>query len=192
MPSDSVSRRYAESAFEAAKAHGCLDEVASWLAAMRRLVASSADLQELLANPDVDLPDKLGVLKRLLPEGWSPDVDALLQMVLSRWRADHLVAIAEDVQALVDRERGLIRARIRSAQPLAPAVKTRLQQVLEQREGRRIEMVEESAPELLGGLQVLLESRMIDGSLRMHVDRLRQQLKQVRVHDTHSAKGTPA
>jgi F-type H+-transporting ATPase subunit delta len=181
MASDSVSRRYAESAFEAAKDHGTLNEVAAWLAAMRQLIASSEGLQELLANPDVDLPDKLGVLKRLLPEGWSPDVDALLQMTLSRWRADHLVAIAEDFQALVDREQGLVRVRVRSAHPLAPAAKTRLQQVLERREGRRVEMTEESAPELLGGLQILLESRMIDGSLRMHLDRLRQQLKQVRV-----------
>ena len=192
MASDSVSRRYAESAFEAAKDHGCLDAVAAWLASMRRLVASSEDLQELLGNPDVDLPDKLGVLKRLLPGGWSPDVEALVHMVLSRWRAEYLTAIAEDFQALVDRERGLVRARVRSARPLPPAQKTRLQDVLQQREGRRVELSEETVPELLGGFQVLIESRMIDGSLRTQLDRLRQQLKHVRVHHTHTAKGTPS
>jgi len=96
-------------------------------------------------------------------------------------RAAHLVDIAQAFAELVDEARGIIRARVSSARPLEAPLKSRLKQILEHREHKQVELVEETAPELLGGIQVVLGSRMLDGSVRTQLARLRQRLKTVRV-----------
>ena len=103
-------------------------------------------------------------------------------MVLSMGRAAHLVDIAKAFAERLDEARGIIRARVCSARPLEAPLKSRLKQILEHRENKQVELTEETAPELLGGMQVVLGSRMLDGSLRTQLDRLRQRLKTVRVH----------
>lgn len=181
MPADSVACRYAESLFELAKSVGRLDELAQGLAALEELVAAHEDLRGFLVNPDVEIVDKLQVLQRLPGQAWSADLEAFLRMVFSMGRAAHLADIAQAFAELVDEARGIIRARICSARPIEAPLKRRLKQILEHREHKQVELVEETAPELLGGLQVVLGSRMLDGSVRTQLERLRQRLKTVRV-----------
>ena len=181
MAQDPVAVRYAGAFFELVKSAGQLEEAASSLAELQGLLQGHATLRQFLANPDVEIADKLRVLERVLGRAWSRDLHAFVQMVLSLGRAEHLVEIAQAFSELVDAERGLLRVRIRAAHPLPAPLKARLTQTLERREGRRVALVEEAAPELLGGVQVLLDHRMLDGSLRTQLDRLRQRLKSVRV-----------
>lgn len=202
MPTDSVARRYAESVFEPAVADGRLDELAQGLAAVEQLIAAHEELREFLINPDVEVIDKLQVLQRVLGAVWSADtpsvvgtssperilparsshLEAFLRMVLSMGRAAHLADIAQAFAELADEARGIVRARVCSARPLGAPLKLRLKQILEHREHKQVELIEETVPELLGGLQVVLGSRMLDGSLRTQLGRLRQRLKTVRVH----------
>ena len=125
---------------------------------------------------------KLQVMDRLLRGAWSQDVRAFVQVVLSMGRASSLADIAEAFGELVDEERGLVRVTVRTAHPLSESLKTRLKQRLERLEHRTVELVEQSAPELIGGIQVLFDHRMLDGSLRAQLEQLRRRLKAVRVY----------
>lgn len=182
MPKDSVALRYAQSVFELASARSSLDEAARGLGALQALLDGHEELRALLINPGVDIADKLQVLRRVLGEAWSADLEAFLRMVLAMGRAAHLRDIVQAFEELVDAARGIVRVRLRSVHPLPDRLKTRLQQALERREGRRVELVEETDPALIGGLQVVLDHRMFDGSLRTQLERLRRRLKSVRVH----------
>jgi len=182
MPVDSVARRYAESLFEPALAGGRLDELAQGLAGLAQLIAAHEKLRELLVNPGVEVAEKLQVLRRLPGQVWPADLEAFLRMVLSMGRAAHLLDIAQAFAELVDEARGIVRARVCSARSLEAPLKRRLKQILEHREHKQVELIETTAPELLGGVQVVLGSRMLDGSLRTQLERLRQRLKTVRVH----------
>ena len=181
MPADSIARRYAESLFELAKTGGRMDELAQGLAALEELITAHEALREFLGNPDVEAADKLRVVQRVLGAAWSADLEAFLRMVLSMGRAAHLTDIAQAFAELVDEARGVVRARVSSARPLEASLKSRLTQILEQREHKHVELIERAAPDLLGGLQVVLGSRMLDGSVRTQLDRLRHRLKTIRV-----------
>ena len=179
---DSVAHRYAESVFESALADGRVDELAQGMAALEELITAHEELQEFLINPDVEVVEKLQVLQRVLGVVWSADLAAFLRMVLSMGRAAHLADIAQAFAERFDEARGIIRARVSSARPLEAPLKRRLKQILEHREHKQVELIEHTAPELLGGLQVVLGSRMLDGSVRAQLDTLKQRLKSVRVH----------
>ena len=183
MVDDPVPARYASALFELAKHEGRLDEACEELEHVAGLIRDHEELRQLLLNPHVEAADKLSVLDRLGGgAAWSSEVRAFVQMVLALDRAALLLEIADAFGELVDNDRGLIRVLVRTAHPLSSALRRQLTQRLEQLEHRTVELTEETAPELIGGIQVLLDHRILDGSLHGKLAELRQRLKSVRVH----------
>ena len=181
MADDAVAARYAESLFGAAKAQRRLDETLEQLAFLGRLLEEQPRLREFLFNPDVDPDDKLGVLGRVLKGGWSDLLQAFVRMVIAMDRADALPGIAASFQEIVDREQGRLRVTVRSAHVLDDDALARLRGSLERRERKTIQLETELDPALLGGLQVQLEHRLIDGSVRRQLTELKERLTSVRV-----------
>ena len=182
MAHDPIASRYAQALFEASKAERQLDATQDALARLEALIRGEPDLRTLLRNPDVEPDDKVGVLDRSLGESWSALLRAFVRMTISAGRAEHLPEIADAFHAMVDIEEGRLRVVVRSAHPLPEAVLTRLRAHLEQREHKRVVLKTELAPELLGGLQIHLDHRVIDASVQGQLITLRQQLAHVRVN----------
>jgi len=184
MPVDQVASRYAQALFESAKADGQIDQTLEQLAALGALMRDQPDLCELLWNPDVDPDDKVGVLERVFSGKWSGLLRAFSQMVVSLGRTEALPDIVDAFQALVDEDQGRLRVVVRSARPVSSDLLNRLRQGLARREQRTIEMETEIAPQLIGGVQIVLGHRVIDSTVQRQVADLRQQLKSLRVHET--------
>jgi F-type H+-transporting ATPase subunit delta len=182
MALDIVATRYAQALFELAKAEGAVEETRAQVTFLGRLVADSPDLQQLLRNPDVDPPDKLGVLDRVAGGQSSALVRASLQTLMAMGRSELVPELAEALAAADDADRRRLAVTVRSAHPLPDAALERLKTRLEHRERKTIELTTELSPELIGGLHIRMEHRVIDGSIRAQLDQLRQQLLSVRVH----------
>lgn len=182
MAHDPIASRYAEALFEAAQADRLVEETLSQLSLIGRLFGEHAALCELLLNPGVEPDQKVGVLDVALSRAWPPLLRAFVAMVVSMGRAECLPQIVEAYQALVDRAQGRLRVTVRSAHPLSDAALQRLSRRLAQREGKQIELAAAVAPELLGGVEIHLDHRVIDGSVRRQLDELRERLTSVRVH----------
>ncbi len=182
MPLDPIATRYARALFEAAKADDELDEALEQLTLIGGFFQAHADLRQLMRNPGVDPEDKVGVLDRVLKGSWSALTRAFVEMVVSRERAEFLPQIAEALQAEVDADRGHLRVAVRSAHPLPAEVLARLGARLERQEHKQIELRTEIDPSLIGGVQVVLGHRVIDGSVRRQLVNLRERLSTVRVY----------
>ena len=181
MTLDAVAARYAEALFESAKAKRALDETLEQLTLLGKLLESHPDLKEFLYNPDVEPDEKLSVLAKARADGWSGLVQAFLRMTLTMGRAESLPGIAEAFRGLVDREQGRLRVVVRSAHPLPETALARLRKRLEAGENRVVQLDAVVDPELLGGIQVQLDHRLIDGSVRRALEELRERLAHVRV-----------
>ena len=181
MAYDAVATRYAESLFLAGKAQRQLDETREQLSLLGWLLSRQPLLREFLFNPDVDPDDKVGVLERALKGGWSDLVRAFLGMVLAMDRAESLPGIVEAFRDAVDVEQGRLRVTVRSAHPLSEDTLKRLRERLERRERKTIQLEVQVDPALLGGLQVQLDHRLIDGSVRRQLDELKERLTSARV-----------
>lgn len=182
MAADPIATRYAQALFDAAKGERQIEGTLEQLTLLGRLIREEPALRALLWNPGVDPEDKVGVLDRALKGSWSALVRAFVRMVASLGRAELLPEIVDSFQAQVDEDQGRLRVLVRSAHPLPDGVLERLRSRLERQECRTIELRTELAPELLGGLQVHLDHRVIDGSVRRQLQDLRQRLTSIRVH----------
>ncbi len=181
MTSDPIADRYAEALFALAKEHRDLDATWRQLQQLGQVIHEHPPLRQLLLNPDVEAVDKLRVVDRVLPGEFSPSAQAFLRLVLDMGRAESLPAIVEAFRDLVDGEQHRVRVLVRTARPLPSSLRTRLKSRLEHLGRRQVELTEETDPALLGGVQILFDRRIIDGSIQTQLAELRQQLKRVRV-----------
>ena len=182
MAADSVAARYAEALFETAQATEALHDTLEQLLLLGGLVRQHKDLREFFFNPDVDLDDKLAVLDRVLQRSWSELLRAFVRMVIAFGRAESLPGIVEAFQELVDAHERRVRVIVRSAHPLSESTVGRLRAGLARREGKTIEVEADVQPELLGGVQVIIGNRILDGSVRRQLQELRECLGSIRVH----------
>ena len=182
LTGDPVAARYAQAVFESAKADGALEETLEQLSLIGALLRDHQALRELISNPGVTPDDKVSLFERLLHGSWSSLVRSFVAMVVALERAEVLPQISQTLQVLVDAERQVLRVTVRSAYPLPHTVLERLRVRLEHREQQHITMTTEVDGKLLGGLQVIMGSRVMDTSVRRQLDDLRERLMAVRVY----------
>jgi F-type H+-transporting ATPase subunit delta len=171
----STARRYAEAAFEVAMRDGTLErwrselDVAAEIAGDRRAVA-------ILANPSIPVERRAAALRDLLSDRVSPPVLNLVQLMLRRGRSEDLPRVASEFRRLDDERQGIVHATVTSAAELTQDEIRELTARLERSTGGRVALDVEVDPSLLGGLVARVGDRMIDGSVRGRLERLRNQL----------------
>ena len=172
---DSAPRRYAEAAFQVALRDGTVE---TWRA---ELDASAARLGGdeavgVLANPSIPVDQRSVAVAALLEGTASRPVQNLIQLLLRRHRIEQLPRVAAEFRRLDDRRQGITHATATSAAALTPDEVRALTARLEQSTGGRIALDVQVDPSLLGGLVVRVGDRLIDGSVRGRLERLRTQL----------------
>ena len=168
----STARRYAEAAFQIAERD---DSMETWMAALMtaREKLAHEDAVRFLSNPAVAADSRLIVLDRILGDGVTGPPRNLLALLLRRGRFDQLPTVVREFERMLDLRDGTVNATVTSAVELDGASREALQERLVAMTGSRVEMSTLVDPALLGGIQVRVGDRLIDGSVRGRLERLR-------------------
>ena len=171
---DSAPRRYADAAFEIALRDGTVE---TWRKELESAAATStgSELERVLANPSVPLDQRVAVAEQVFASLSGP-VRNLVLLLVRRNRIEQLPRVAAEFRRLDDRRNGLTHATATSAAPLGADETKAITARLEELTGGRIALETAVDPSLLGGVVVRVGDRLIDGSVRGRLERLRGQL----------------
>ena len=170
---DSAPRRYAEAAFQIATRD---DSIAAWRRDLDLAVTSMNDeLMGVLANPAVPLDQRLTTADAVF-RGLSQPVRNLILLLVRRGRIEQLQRVVDEFVRLDEIRQNITRATATSALPLTDLEVKALTARLEQMTGGRVALATNVDESLLGGLIVRIGDRLIDGSVRGRLERLRQRL----------------
>ena len=172
---DSAARRYAEAAFEVAQRDGTIETWRSELDAAAAIIGDERAISAL-ANPALPIDQRSVAVAALLKGVASGPVQNLIQLLLKRGRIEELGRVAAEFRRLDDRRQGITHASVTSAAPLTPDELRALTARLEASTGGRVALDTEVDESLLGALVVRVGDRLIDGSVRGRLERLRNQL----------------
>jgi F-type H+-transporting ATPase subunit delta len=172
---DTGARRYAEAAFEVATRDEAVEDWRKELDLAAELVGDERSL-EVLANPAIPGERRAEALGKMLGDRVAKPVQNLIQLMLRRGRIDDLPRVAAEFRRLDDKRQGITHATATSATELTQDEVRALTARLEETTGGRIALDVEVDPSLLGGLIVRVGDRLIDGSVRGRLERLRNQL----------------
>lgn len=172
--SSTAARRYAEAAFEVGLRDGTVDAWRRELDAAAGIIGDPTVLRTL-ENPAIPLETRTDLLSALKPSVSQPVLNLILLLV-RRGRIGTLSLVAAEFRRLDDRRNGVTVASATSASALDSGEVAALTQQLEELTGGRVELTLQIDPSLLGGLVVRVGDRLIDGSVRGRLERLRTQL----------------
>jgi F-type H+-transporting ATPase subunit delta len=130
----------------------------------------------LAADRTLPLSSRLELAVAAISHSVSRPVLNLITLLVRRGRIELLPQVAQAFARLDDARQEITHATVTSAAPLTPDEVQALTQRLEQSSGGRISLDVQVDPSLLGGLVVRVGDRLIDGSVRGRLERLRNQL----------------
>jgi F-type H+-transporting ATPase subunit delta len=171
------ARHYARALFGMLPEREAVDRVAAELKLVVEQTRDAADLHRFLFHPEIPLADKRRVLSQILPRDLLPEVTAFLNLLLEHRQLHMLAAVHEAFMALRQERFGVVKAVVESARPLSTESRQQLIAALKAAIGRDIVLVEESCPELIGGVRVHVGDRIIDGSIAGQLNQIRERIR---------------
>ena len=173
---DPLGRVYAEAMFSLAVDRGLVDGIAQELDDFLRVSRENPGIEDFLTTPVVESSAKVAALRKAL-EGRASDVLAdFLCLLVEKHRFAAFPRIVEAYRGLADERAGRVRASVRTATALSPAMRDEIVAVLSSALKAEVQLDADVDPALLGGAVVTVDDRTYDGSLRSRLRRFRKQL----------------
>lgn len=170
-----AQRMYARALYEAAHERDRVDVARDELTQLAEAMEASPQLEAFLSNPQLDPGAKADVLEEVTT-GADPVIRNFVRLVASKGRAGQLRGIAEEFEAIVDREQGRLSVELTTAYELDDEEATAIVGRIEQASGRTVEATRSVDPDLIGGMILQAGSFRVDASVRGRIERLRREL----------------
>lgn len=172
-----VARRYASALADVVLERGEAREVREELTAWERLFQSSENLQEVFCNPTIPLDRKRAVLNKLIERTRPrPTTVNFLKVLLQNQRLTDLAAINRKFAEVLDIRAGMLAATVTTARSVPVDAQQKLHATLSSLTGSNVRVNFATDPELIGGLVTRIGSTVYDGSVRNHLQQIKEKM----------------
>jgi F-type H+-transporting ATPase subunit delta len=170
-----AAKRYGQAAFDVAREHNLVDQWEQDFLAITD-VLQDPETMEYFQSPAVRRGAKTEALTKMLPNENQVLMRNLLLLLLERRRFYQIHDVAAVFQELVLEDRGIAVARVATAVELTEEevemVRNRLSSIL----GKKIQILPQVNPEIIGGIVAQIGDDLFDGSVRTQLASLRRRL----------------
>lgn len=177
MSAEAVAARYAQALYELGIEQGNLAGLTDEIRRVSATYDASSELRGVLNNPVVDDTARLAILQDVLDRlGVGIITKNTVKLLAERRRLLVLPYLSRALERLSDERAGVVRATVTTAAQLPESYFSKLKEQLEASLGKKVLLERQLDPSLLGGVVTRIGDRVIDGSLRTRLQRMRQTL----------------
>lgn len=181
MIAEQVSQRYAKALFMAAKGRDLIDKAYEQFDVLKKVLESDRALIDYLTAPQITDERK----RELMTNVFGPRIEKLfvefLFILMEKHRIGFLPQIIDAFERLVEVEKGMVRVRVVTAVTLSAEEERDARARLELRTGRKVLLEKKVDPSIIGGMIVIIDDEIIDGSVRHGLKMIEEHLGKVKV-----------
>jgi len=181
MLAELLVQKYAQAAYELAAEKKQIIEVEAQLTTVAQTITGQSELTVFLCHPQVPIQAKKNLLKSVFAGEVTAYVLNFLLLIVDKRRESLLVQIIEQFVVLANEARNIAIAEVTTALPLSDSEQGVLIQKLGTLTGKNIRLQIHIDPSIIGGVIVSIGGKLIDGSVKRQLDRLKINLLNVQV-----------
>ena len=176
MRSQEVARRYAIALYQLAAEQEAVGPTEKELHAVVDKTTRTREISRYLAHPLVSRERKAEFVRKVFPD-LSERMSNLFGLLIRNRREAYLDLIYAEFLAARAEAEGLVPVCVTTARPLSDEERDRLTSNLEQVMKQPVQLEERIDEMILGGARIEMDGRVVDGSLRARLERLRVRLE---------------
>lgn len=163
------AKSYAEAFHSLVKKRGSSCDELAYLEAFIELL-NKGSLGEVLSNPKFSREKKLLILQKLKYS--SPLVTQFISFLISKGNISILPEILECYRTLMDKESRVAKVEAHVGDPLSSSFKKELITTISKKIGKEIEFKELVCKDLLGGIRIKVDDKVLDGTYRNELNKI--------------------
>ena len=171
-----VSRRYAQALYGLAKSKNVADLVFDELRVLGQVYDQDQEIRDFLLSPLVAPEQKIKVLQGALGGKISEELLNTLKLMAEKHRLEVFSQVVSAYEAIIDDAHGVTRGVVRSAAPVTPEERKRIEQTVNKVTKKKVILKFEEDPSLLGGMITQVGGWIFDDSLKSHLHKLSEEL----------------
>ena len=147
---------------------------------LRKIIKDNEDFILLLESRFLSVEERMNNAEKIL-KGFSPDVINFIKIIIKHNRVSYLEDILEAFNSLCNENQDIVEGLIYSAFPLGEDTLLKIKKKISQIENHEVDLIHRIDPSLIGGVKVVINSHVYDGSIKnqlekMQIDLLRKEL----------------
>ena len=167
---------YARSLLELANERNQADEIGQEMAGIRDILTEQPSFAAYLADPGIGGTERTATLDKVFKGRVSPLVSNFLGVVNNHGRMRMLGPIAQAFVDLLDEQRGNVEVDVTVAQRLSPDQLEQVRQRVSAALGKNAVVHQYVDENIIGGLVLRVEDRLIDASVKYQLEAMRERL----------------
>ena len=147
---------------------------------LRKIIRDNPDFLLLIESCFLSVKEREDNAEKLL-SNFSTDVVNFIKIIIKHNRVNYLVDILDAFNSLCNENRDIVEGLIYSAFPLEEATLLKIKKKISEIENHEVDLIPRIDPSLIGGVKVVINSHVYDGSIKnqlekMQIDLLRKEL----------------
>ena len=172
-----IDLTYGTALYDAAREVGKKEQIMEEATEVLGILQQEPDLHAFINYPAISASEKKAVLKEIFDGRICEELLNFIYVLVDKRRTMHFEKMIKVYKKLMDKEDGVSYGTIYSVEPLtAERIK-----VFEDEVGKllkvSVRLENETDPKLMGGVQILVDGKIIDASVRTKFNDLRSQIK---------------
>jgi F-type H+-transporting ATPase subunit delta len=177
-----LAKRYAVALFEASRKKGITGEMQRDLADFCGVLERNRRFKNFLLSPQILTEEKNALVEKTFGDITNTTFVNFIKLLITKERFDHIEEIAQAYTELYEKSQGIVEVQVTTAIPLDEDLESKAVRKLEEATGKKIRLKKRIDESIIGGMVVRMENKVIDGSVKYHLEKLRSNLKEVRVY----------
>jgi F-type H+-transporting ATPase subunit delta len=172
MLDTSLAVRYANALFGAAKHQDCVEAVLEDMKSFITILSQHAQLKKIFFHPAIPPLEKKRLLDDIVKSQFTPVSRNFLSVLLYTKRINYISLVHETLVGIYNREKNRVKACVWSVFPIDPALRQKVEVSVAHYLQKEVDLVFMTDPDLLGGIKLTVEDKVIDGSVLYNLKKL--------------------
>lgn len=167
-----LSSRYAYALFSLKKEKDSLVESQKEIKELIKILKENPEYSCLLASSSIEKELRMQLVEKAFV-GVDKDIINLVKIIIENGRGKYIIDVFQDFSTLVNEYRNIKEGLLYSSEPLSEEQINTITSSISSAEGCPVELKNIIDPSLIGGVKVVINDHIYDGSIKHHIDEMK-------------------